>query len=121
MADIFIAVYQNQIIGFCAIMQSFGYVGQKRIHRLVIIPDFQGIGIGTKLLNFVADYYSKTHKINITTGTPALSNALKKSPCWILTSKGIQAGHRDKSFKKTHSANRPTFCFTYKKLEETAK
>jgi GNAT superfamily N-acetyltransferase len=120
-ADIFIAVYQNQIIGFCAIMQSFGYVGQKRIHRLVIIPDFQGIGIGTRLLNFVAHFYSKTHKINITTGTPALSNALKKSPFWRLNSKGIQSIHRNKAMKLTASSNRPTFCFTYKKLEETSK
>lgn len=102
-------------------MQSLGHVGQKRIHRLVVIPDFQGIGIGTRLLNFVADYYSKTHRINITTGTPALSNALKKSNCWRLTSKGFQSGQKNKFMKLTVSSNRPTFCFTYKKLEEPAK
>ena len=31
----------------------------KRVSRLVILPDYQGIGLGTKFLNEMAKYYSK--------------------------------------------------------------
>ena len=31
----------------------------KGIHRLVILPDYQGIGIGTKFLNIVSEYYAQ--------------------------------------------------------------
>ena len=31
----------------------------KKVHRLVILPDYQGIGIGGILLNSIADIYKK--------------------------------------------------------------
>jgi GNAT superfamily N-acetyltransferase len=34
-----------------------------RVSRLVVLPDYQGIGIGKKLLNFVAELY--TSQINL--------------------------------------------------------
>jgi GNAT superfamily N-acetyltransferase len=34
-----------------------------RISRLVVLPDYQGIGVGKRLLNFIAELYSsQTHQ-----------------------------------------------------------
>jgi GNAT superfamily N-acetyltransferase len=34
-----------------------------RVTRLVVLPDYQGIGIGKRLLNFVAELYTSQTKI----------------------------------------------------------
>jgi GNAT superfamily N-acetyltransferase len=34
-----------------------------RVTRLVVLPDFQGIGVGKKLLNFIAELYTSQTKI----------------------------------------------------------
>lgn len=51
---------EEKIIGFIAIIHQPhpSNKRQKRVHRLVVSPDYQGIGLGTKLLNVVAELYS---------------------------------------------------------------
>jgi GNAT superfamily N-acetyltransferase len=34
-----------------------------RVSRLVVLPDYQGIGVGTQLLNFTADLYVSQTRI----------------------------------------------------------
>jgi GNAT superfamily N-acetyltransferase len=34
-----------------------------RVSRLVVLPDYQGIGVGKRLLNFIADLYSSRTKM----------------------------------------------------------
>jgi GNAT superfamily N-acetyltransferase len=34
-----------------------------RVSRLVVLPDYQGIGVGKQLLNFVAELYSSQTKM----------------------------------------------------------
>jgi len=45
-----------------------------RVSRLVVLPDYQGIGIGKRLLNFMARYYMSRTKLPFTiiTGNPQL-------------------------------------------------
>lgn len=52
---------QNEIIGFCAVLHQphNKLLNLKRVHRLVILPDYQGIGIGTKFLNVIAKHYKQ--------------------------------------------------------------
>lgn len=58
----------------------------RQIHRAVVLPDFQGIGLGVYLWNFVAEYY-KQKNVNCiaTTSNPALIHYMTKSPKWICT------------------------------------
>lgn len=57
----------------------------KRVSRLVILPDYQGIGLGTKFLNFVAEYYKNLNfELEIITSAKNLISALKRSDKWIL-------------------------------------
>lgn len=57
----------------------------KRCSRLVILPDYQGIGLGTKFLNLIAEYYSKIgNDFCIVTSAKNFIYSLKKSDKWIM-------------------------------------
>jgi GNAT superfamily N-acetyltransferase len=99
--------------------------GWKRVHRLVVLPDYQGIGIGVKFINEVSRYYiEKGFNINLTTTTPALVHALARAKEWLLTRKGRaknsmenfnKYGLKSKHLKNTNSENRITYSFNFKK------
>lgn len=56
----------------------------KRIHRLVVLPDYQGIGIGTKVLDAIADWYLReiNEHVYITTSAKNMIFSLAKNPRW---------------------------------------
>ena len=61
----------------------------KRKHRLVVRPDYQGIGIGFSLSNFVAERLrSEGFRVTSTTTSPALIFARKRDPRWKLRNSG---------------------------------
>lgn len=64
----------------------------KKVHRLVILPDFQGIGLGKYLLDKGQQYYINNRYI-ITTSNPALMMTLKKDKEWKCFSYGINGPH----------------------------
>lgn len=101
--------------------------GQKRVHRLVVLPDYQGIGIGTRFIKEIAKIISADgFELNLTTTTPALVGALKRDPEWILarygrsksTMEDFEKRYGDKMksqhLKKVASSNRITYSFWYK-------
>jgi GNAT superfamily N-acetyltransferase len=99
--------------------------GKKRVHRLVVIPDWQGIGIGTTFIKEVAKLITERgYELNLTTTTPALVGALKKSPNWILARFGREKDgmkgydrYKNNNFnhlKNTVSTSRITYSFWYK-------
>jgi GNAT superfamily N-acetyltransferase len=56
------AVYLDKPVAFAAIIHTRMKTYNFRVSRLVVLPDYQGIGIGRKLLNFIAELYtSQTH------------------------------------------------------------
>ena len=53
--------------------------------RLVILPDYQGIGLGTKFLNYIANMYAeKNMDFCIVTSAKNLINSLKNSNKWCM-------------------------------------
>ena len=57
----------------------------KSVSRLCVLPDYQGIGIGKKLLNFVAKIYAdEGFDVKITTSAKNLIFSLVKDEHWIL-------------------------------------
>lgn len=57
----------------------------KSISRLCVLPDYQGIGIGRKFLNAVAEIYAKQgFDMKITTSAKNLIYALRKDPKWLM-------------------------------------
>lgn len=77
----------KKIVGFCGVLhQPHGLNKRlKRCSRLVILPDYQGIGLGTKFLNIVAEYYTqKGFDFRIVTSAKNMIHALMNSPDWTL-------------------------------------
>ena len=57
------ALYQNKPIAFIAVACVRMKAKYYRVSRLVVLPDYQGIGVGKRLLNFVAELYSSQTKM----------------------------------------------------------
>lgn len=63
--------------------------GKKRIHRLVVLPDYQGNGIGTRFITEVSKIvYNRGYDVNLTTTTPALVHSLVRNNNWLLARYG---------------------------------
>ena len=106
------------IIGFCAVIHFPHPVTKniKTVHRLVVLPDYQGIGVGVKFLGAVAaNYATKGYQFKIVTSAKNLIYALQKNNEWKCvrygkTSPTGKAGriqtHRDKIKTATFFYNR---------------
>jgi len=61
-ARCYVAMYQDKPVGFLAVMHIHMKSRYYRVHRLVVLPDYQGIGLGKRLLNFIAELYTSQTK-----------------------------------------------------------
>ena len=120
-ARVFICTYNGNVCGFCAAL-PFPHPKRKNVwkeHRTVILPDYQGIGIGTKFTNFIAERFKKDGKSYIsTTSNPSMIFARKSDPKWIVTrigraGKGSETGFQNKNKKGSTSNDRITVSFEY--------
>lgn len=60
----------------------------RRITRIVITPDFQGIGLSQQLLDTIGGMYAAQRtRLSIVTTHPALIHALNRSKTWAITRK----------------------------------
>tara|TARA_R110000787_G_scaffold285409_1_gene400926 strand:+ start:181 stop:1257 length:1077 start_codon:yes stop_codon:yes gene_type:complete len=120
-AKVFVAYINEKIAGFISVIHQphARCKNLKRIHRLVVMPDYQGIGIGIKLLEFIACKYKKENwRISIVTSSPSLIWSLSKNKTWRLSnigrkSKGNGVVH-GRSTTSSHSALRITASFEKK-------
>lgn len=75
----------DNIIGFMGVLHQphFSDPKLKRVSRLVVLPDYQGIGIGYKFLCAVAKTYAKEgYTFSIVTSAKNLIMKLSKSQEW---------------------------------------
>ena len=71
-------------IAFCATVASLGWKKTKRITRLVTQPEFQGLGIASRLAETVAAHeQAKGFRVTITASHPAILAHCSRSPRWI--------------------------------------
>ena len=47
-ANCYLGLVERQAAAFCAVLPVIGYAGRRRISRLVVRPDFQGVGVGAR-------------------------------------------------------------------------
>lgn len=62
-ARCYTAIYQDRPIAFIAVVSIRMKAKYYRVSRLVVLPDYQGICIGKRLLNFVAELYTSQTKM----------------------------------------------------------
>ena len=90
-----------------------------KVHRLVVLPDYQGLGIGIKFLEWAGDNLGKI--LTITTSNPALCNALfYRKQCWRTTNNTTNSRNRKNTngkFNKALRNNNIIMSFEYKKKQ----
>ena len=107
---------EDVIVGVCGVIH-FPSTNKKlkKCSRLVILPDYQGIGLGKKLLNEVAEIYIKDgFDFAITTSAMNLVGGLCRSDKWILTRQGI-CGEGSEQKLKMVCRKVKTYTFFYKR------
>lgn len=115
-ANVFIATINDQIAGFLSVLHlpHPKAINIKKVHRLVILPDYQGAGFGIKFLNEVGKIYkNEKWRFTIRTSAPSLIYSLKNNINWRCGEfgrKNAQTG----ILKNTGSQNRITASFELK-------
>jgi GNAT superfamily N-acetyltransferase len=116
-ATCYVALWHGRPVAFCAVIGMLGHRGQRRVTRLVTLPDFQGLGIGTRLLEHVCQVVRDAgRRISITTCHPAMCAYLAKSPRWRCTRKREPHQHKQQVIRCARvrdSAGRATMSFEF--------
>ena len=82
-ARCFLALWQGVPVAFCATVSLIGRKNRWRISRIVTLPDFQGIGIGTVVMEEVAELHRREGaRVNATASHPAVIAHCRRSPKW---------------------------------------
>ena len=120
-AKCFVALVGGELAGFAAVLPTPHAVVRNlsRIHRMVVLPDFQGLGIGAHALPDAVGGIARAigRRLTIVTSHPGLIMAMAKSRSWRLTrnmSIGTSAGRTSSLKWSIHSsAQRRTASFEY--------
>jgi energy-coupling factor transporter ATP-binding protein EcfA2 len=119
-ARCFVATWNDKPVAFCSALH-FPHARCskfKREHRTVVLPDFQGVGIGNRVSEFVARKYVEAgFRFISTTSAPAMIAHRVKSKNWKLQrigrSSAIGKTSTLKSFSNTVSKKRITAGFEF--------
>ena len=89
----------------------------KRVSRLVILPDYQGIGLGTRFLDIVAQHYvEQGFDFRIVTSAKNMIVALKRSNKWVMVRWSVEHCGNEKSlidYKRSSIRKVKTGAFKY--------
>ena len=113
-ARMFVAFWKEEPVAMTSVVSQPGATSGWRMHRTVVLPDYQGVGIGSQLSDYIAGCYSATGK-PVWSGTahPALIRSKARSKEWFMhrEPKFTQAG--DSLGSETASTRRKIAGFTY--------
>ena len=85
-----VGLVENEPVAFAAIAPVAGYRGYQRFSRVVVLPDYQGIGIGGKFRDAVAALEApRCRRLSLVTSHPAMIRSLAHSGRWRLRSVGF--------------------------------
>ena len=77
-------------VAFAAVAPVAGFRGYWRFSRVVVLPDFQGIGIGSAFRDTVAAIEAPAvRRLSLVTSHPGMIRSLHASRCWRTTAIGI--------------------------------
>jgi GNAT superfamily N-acetyltransferase len=112
----FLALWEGEPVAFCATLSLIGRKNRWRLSRIVTLPDYQGVGIGTAVAEAVAELHLREgHRMNVTASHPALLAHCRRSPRWRLV--GVRKTGSRSAGKFIHnyrgSAGRAVVSFEY--------
>ncbi len=118
-AQCFVATWNGEPVALCAMHYTFGFKDYWRVHRIVVLPDYQGIGVGTRLMEECSQIYAgRGKRISITASHPSILRHCDRSPLWKLqdvkkTGNARQANAPEHNRPAVVSAGRAVATFTY--------
>lgn len=108
-AKCFVLLWNDKPVGFIAILPfPHGHIQNGfRISRVVVLPDYQGLGIGFKIIDYFAELYKTDNKtMYIKTSNPALFSVMNKNPLkWKLTNETNKEDLTAEGIAKMRKAN----------------
>ncbi|MCG8451239.1 MAG: GNAT family N-acetyltransferase, partial [Pirellulales bacterium] len=79
----YLATWEGEPVTFCATLPVITKRGHRRFTRIVTLPDYQGMGIGMRVVAAVASLHrAEGLRINVTSSHPALIRHCKNSDQW---------------------------------------
>lgn len=114
-AQCYLAFWDETPVAFCATLPTMGVKKRRRVTRLVTLPDFQGIGIGTAFLEALGDYHRERGlRFGITSSHPSVVRHCERSTAWKTISV-LKTGRGGTQFGKKYagSAGRAVVSFEY--------
>jgi GNAT superfamily N-acetyltransferase len=114
----YIAIWNNQVVGYLAsiTMPSGTLKNAWRGHRVVILPDFQGMGIGVRFIEAVAQIHlDEGHRFFSRSPHPRMYLYMDASPLWRPTSKNkkLRKDVSDSNTYKNHIYDNKRLCYSY--------
>jgi len=116
-AQCFVATWNDKPVGFCSVLHfpHAQVANFKREHRTVVLPDFQGVGIGNRLSELVASHYKKQgFRFICTTSAPSMIHHRSKSKNWRCHRFGnVSKGGKTSKASRVNSSKRKSAGFEY--------
>ena len=82
-ARCYLATWEGDPVTFCATLPVITKRGHRRFTRIVTLPDYQGMGIGMRVVAEVASLHrAEGLRINVTSSHPALIRHCRHSDQW---------------------------------------
>lgn len=113
-------LWNNEPIGFVGLLNSprKGYPNGYSISRIVILPQFQGLGLSMKILNFcggILKSKGEDYFLYIKTIHEKMGGALERSPNWQPTSYNgkLRKNVKVEGGKYNNRLERKSFCYKY--------
>jgi len=117
-ARCYLGIWDNEIVAFCAslAMPSGTLKNAWRSHRTVILPDYQGMGMGVRFSNGIGEIHVEQGcRFFSRTAHPKMGYYREHSPLWVATSKNKKL-RKDVSVKdmyKEHYFDNKRICFSH--------
>ena len=96
----YIAEINGEPVAWCSLLHFPHPIvkNMKRIHRIVVKPDYQGIGIGGKVMSEISKKYKeKGFRVSLVTSSQSFVHSLANSKQWIMTRKPSRLQNTAKS------------------------
>ena len=110
-AEYFVGTVNGELVSHLAVCPFFT-ANAYRATRLVVMPEWQGAGVGTKFLEWVCEYHkngngrcNKKFPTLFHTSHPQLIGYLKRSKRWVLKSQQMFGANKAKSFRSSTKVN----------------
>lgn len=116
-ANKYIAEIEGIPVAWCSVLHSPNphIKNMKRIHRIVVRPDYQGIGLGVKFMTEIANQYKNDgYRLRLITSSPSFIHGLQRNKQWVMVRKPSRINSINERLTSYKGSNqRLTACFEF--------